>query len=75
MGTAGGKSQYRIPHIRDVIVQVTGVCVLQYLVDKVDTGLSSGMYFFLQITLNKCSKPFLAFDCFKIYHFVFSFHR
>ena len=67
------KCQYRIPHICDIIFQVAGICILQYFVNKVDTGLSTRMNLFIEITFYQCSKPFLALNRFKIYHFVFSF--
>ena len=42
-------------------------------VNEVDTGLCCRMVFFIQISLDLRSKPFLALHPFKIYHLLFSF--
>ena len=69
------KCQYCIAHICNIVFQITCIRVFQYLVDKIDTGLSSRMYLFIKIPFDQCSKPFLALNRFKIYHFLFSFQR
>ena len=52
MRTIRSKCQNRIPHVCHIVTQIAGICVLQYFVDKVDTGLSTRMNFFIQISLD-----------------------
>ena len=71
----GREGQDSISHVRDIVDEAAVVGILQDFMDKVDAGLSRRMDLLVEVSQDLPSKPFLAFDNFRIYHFTFSFQR